>query len=164
MLYLDTSLLVAALTHQTRTAEVQDWLAAQNPDELAISEWTVTEFSSAMSIKVRTGQLASDHRADALVALADLIDNSFWVWPVSRLDFRTAARFADQHETGLRAGDALHLAIAANHGGRVCTLDRLLAQAAPALGVSAALLYTSARPRRGIAQRSCAPTRMGPSA
>lgn len=43
-------------------------------------------------------------------------------------------------DTGLRAGDALHLAIAGNHGTRIRTLDHRLATAAEALGVSAALL------------------------
>ena len=59
---------------------------------------------------------------------------------LSRLDFRTAARFADQHTTGLRSGDALHLAVAANHGVRINALDRGLVRAAEALGVSATLL------------------------
>ena len=136
MQYLDTSLLVAALTHEARTASLQTWLAAQDPENLAVSDWGVTEFSGALSIKVRTGQLTPDHRAQALAVFSALVDNSLLVWPVSRLDLRTAARFADQHATGLRSGDALHLAVAANHGGCVCTLDRALCQAAIALGVS----------------------------
>ncbi len=140
MLYLDTSVLVAVLTHEARTASLQTWLATQDPESLAVSDWVVTEFSGVLSIKVRTGQLAPDYRAKALAVFAELIDNSLLVWPVSRLDFRTAARFADQHTTGLRSGDALHLAVAANHGRCVCTLDRALAQAAVALGVSAELL------------------------
>ncbi len=140
MQYLDTSLLVAVLTHEARTASLQAWLAAQDPENLAVSDWVVAEFSGALSIKVRTGQLTPDHRAKALAVFSELVDNSLLVWPVSRLDFRTAARFADQHTTGLRSGDALHLAVAANHGGCVCTLDRTLSQAAMALGVSTELL------------------------
>lgn len=136
MQYLDTSLLVAVLTHEARTASLQTWLAAQDPENLAVSDWVVTEFSGALSIKVRTGQLTPDHRAKALAVFSELVDNSLLVWPVSRLDLRTAARFADQHATGLRSGDALHLAVAANYGGCVCTQDRALSQAAIALGVS----------------------------
>ncbi len=37
---------------------------------------------------------------------------------------------------GLRAGDALHLAICANQGATLCTLDRRLIDAATALGVA----------------------------
>jgi hypothetical protein len=40
---------------------------------------------------------------------------------VSSLQFRTAARFADQYMLGLRVGDALHLAICADHGATLCT-------------------------------------------
>ena len=53
---------------------------------------------------------------------------------------RAAARMTDQHALGLRAGDALHLAIAADHGATVQTLDRRIAEAAPTLGIPARLV------------------------
>lgn len=140
MAYLDTSLLVSALTNELRTEEIQEWLAAQLANDLVISDWVITEFSSALSVKVRNGQLAPSHRADALAAFTSMTELSFSVLALSRLDFRTAARFADQHATGLRAGDALHLAVAANHGIRIASLDAGLVQAAESLGVSAVLL------------------------
>jgi uncharacterized protein len=37
---------------------------------------------------------------------------------------------------GLRVGDALHLAICADHGATLCTLDRGLGEAGPTLGVA----------------------------
>ncbi len=134
-LYLDTSLLVAALTNEAETERMQAWLAAQAADELVISDWVVTEFSSALSIKLRTGQIEPRHRADALATFMSLILVSFTLLPVTGLQFRTAARFADQYALGLRAGDALHLAICADHGATMCTLDRRLSEAAAALGV-----------------------------
>lgn len=140
MLYLDTSLLVAALTNEPETERIQRWLGQQREEDLAVSDWVATEFSSALSIKLRTGQIMTGDRAEALAMFTRLATDSFIVMPVSRLQFRTAARLADQHVLGLRAGDALHLAVCADHGATLCTLDRRLSDAGWALGIKAMLL------------------------
>lgn len=140
MQYLDTSLLVAALTNDTATERVQTWLSEQNAEALLISDWVVTEFSSALSIKVRTGSLAAQHRAEALAMFTRLAAESFNVVPISSGHFRTAARYADNHALGLRAGDALHLAVAGQRGATLFTLDHRLAEGGLALGVSTMLL------------------------
>lgn len=134
--YLDTSVVVSALGNEAHTVSVQDWLAGQTPGMLQISEWVITEFSSAMALKLRTGQLQPKHRADCLAEFARLVEESLVVLPVAGNDFRTAARYADRHETGLRAGDALHLAVCAHHGVRLVTLDKTLATAATNTGVA----------------------------
>jgi uncharacterized protein len=140
MLYLDTSLLVAALTNETRTSPVQHWLEDQDPGELTASDWVVTEFSSALSIKLRMGQIGPAHRADALALFTNLCRDSLEIVPISRSDFRLAAHLADRHQLGLRAGDALHLAICLGQGAALCTLDRRLSDAGSAVGVKTTLI------------------------
>jgi uncharacterized protein len=138
-LYLDTSVLVAALTNEPRTPEILDWIDRQDVGEILISDWLITEVSSALSLKLRTRQLTAEERAAALSEFRR-ISAVLEVMRVSTPHFRTAATFVEQFELGLRAGDALHLAVAASFGATLCTLDQRLCAAGPPLGVPAQLI------------------------
>jgi hypothetical protein len=140
ILYLDTSLLVTGLTLEQNTRAVQIWMADRASDAFAISDWVIAEFSSALSVKLRVGDITPQHRAEALAQFGRLIDRNFTTLPVSAAHFRNAARFADNYAVALRAGDALHLAICAAHGITLCTRDRPLARAGEKLGVKTSLI------------------------
>ena len=84
-LYLDTSLLVAALTNETETRRMQAWLGEQEPSGLAISDWVITEFSAALSMKLRSGQIEAIHRAGALAMFTRLSVDSLTILLVSGL-------------------------------------------------------------------------------
>ena len=139
-LYLDTSEMVAALTSEPESVRVQGWLAQQPAEGLVISAWVETEFSSALSLKLRTGQLEIAERARAMSRFSALCAASLTWVEIGPEHFRAAARYADRHELGLRAPDALHLAIAAGNGAVLCSLDRRLTVAGLALAVSAQLV------------------------
>lgn len=137
--YLDTSLLVAALTAEPHTEIAQHHLTGVATDVPVISDWSLTEVSAALSIKIRVGGLSTDARAEALNGLRRLLRDSLDCLPVIGDDFRAAASLADQAGAGLRAGDALHLAVASRAGLTVHTFDRAMVRAADDLGLSCRL-------------------------
>jgi uncharacterized protein len=135
MIYCDTSLLVAALTPETLTARVQEWLRLQPAGGLCVSGWVVTELSSALAIKLRQGELTLEQRADVLTRWRLLLAENLVTIPVPVQAWDLAARFADRHELKLRAGDALHLSVASLGGHELATLDTGMAEGAVSVGV-----------------------------
>ncbi|MGH6924697.1 MAG: type II toxin-antitoxin system VapC family toxin [Propylenella sp.] len=140
MFYLDTSLLVAAFTHEATTDRALAWLMRRQADDLAISDWVTTEFAAALSVKLRMRQIDEEYRARAVARFAEMTASSVEILPVTAADFKVATRLASEHKHGLRAGDALHLAVASDKGATVCTLDKRLAAAGKALGMAAKLI------------------------
>lgn len=138
--YVDTSVLVSALTREEGTERSQRWLAGADPNQLQVSQWTLTEVSSALSMKVRTSQIEEEHRRAAQGALHDLLFNSFVVLPVPDEAFTRASAFLENSALGLRAADALHLAIAAGAGSTIVTCDRSMHASALALGLASELI------------------------
>jgi predicted nucleic acid-binding protein len=140
ILYLDTSVIVSALTNEASTPRVQAWLHAQVPDALTISDWVRTEFSSALSIKLRDRQMDETQRSDSMREFAWLSEHVFASLAIKPAHMRTAAKMADHHQTGLRAGDALHLAVCADYAASLCTIDKRLHKAAAHFNVLSCLL------------------------
>lgn len=133
MYYMDTSIVVVLLTREPAAERVSAWLREQIPGSLHLSGWTVTEFSSALSLKLRTDQIGTEQKATALAAFNRLVSRSLVVLPVASQDFHAAARLCDRSELSLRAADSLHIAIAVRTGLPIATLDKVMAAACTAI-------------------------------
>lgn len=134
MIYVDTSVWVALLTSEPTTRSVKHWFA-DTQHNLVSADWTLTEFHSAIAIKIRTGQLTTD-QASAVFELFEQLSNDGVNWvAVSRRAFRIAAVLVDAHESGLHTAGALHLAVAQELGiNRFATLDTNQGSSAQRLG------------------------------
>lgn len=139
MYYVDTSVLVTALTPEPQQLAARNWLVDHQQD-LHISAWVITEFASAISIKRRVAHLNVVDAASANKNLDRYIDRAVRVLAVRTEDFRAAARWCEDSGKGLRAGDSLHLAVAANHRLTLITRDRAMESSATALGLAVQLL------------------------
>lgn len=126
MIYLDTSVAVSLLVPEPRTADVKAWFGGLN--EIPVSgDWLLTEFDSAVSIKLRAGELVESDAKIVRKEFEKLTMSGLRIVPVSRTAFGSAADLAKQHTHRLRAGDALHLAVAREIGAQsVATLDSVM--------------------------------------
>jgi uncharacterized protein len=133
--YLDTSVLLPTLIAEPSTKAVYDYLGAVH-QELLISDFAAAEVASALSRLIRMGLLTG---VDASARLADF---DAWRAAMSLLvdiraaDARLAYIYVRRFELGLRAPDALHLAITRRLDATLVTLDGRLATAARELGVA----------------------------
>lgn len=138
-LYIDTSVWVAVFAAERETARATQWLETNIGNEIIVSPWVGVELSSALSAKIRSRQIDEAKRDEAYeryLAAASSVRNL----PIQSDDFQIAARWCARHETGLRAGDALHLAVAGRNGATLCTLNRKLSQAGERLAVKTLLV------------------------
>jgi uncharacterized protein len=140
MFYLDTSFVVSAFSAEPETVRCQLWLAENVDADLLISDWVNTEFSSAVSLKIRTKEISVEDRSEIVMRWSKAAANNFSAIDIVAGHFQTAARMADNYNLALRAGDALHIAIAQSVGASLVTLDTRMALASLELGVPVAAI------------------------
>jgi predicted nucleic acid-binding protein len=122
MLYLDTSFVTPIVL----------------PEATSVSHWTRIEFAGLVARRVRMRELRNEHAAQAMVAFERLLADSFLIILPTLSDFNLAIELLNYRKSGLRSGDALHLAIARNRGAEFFTLDKKLIRAARSMGITAA--------------------------
>jgi uncharacterized protein len=137
--YLDASALLPMLISEPGSAAVDTFMESAT-DGLVVSEFAAAEVASALSRLVRTDRLTANGARDRLA--------DFDAWRVTAAedvelnaaDVRLAHLYVRRFELMLRAPDALHAAVCRRADLELITLDRRLATAAEALGVSTRLL------------------------
>lgn len=138
MLYFDTSFLAPLILEEATSAKIEAFFARLPTGELYVSHWTRVEFASLIAREVRMGGLAE---SDALLAIGqfdEMVADSFQILAPGVADYELAKEYIQHFATKLRAGDALHLAIASNNGAKTFhTLDEGLLNAARLVKVHA---------------------------
>ncbi|NBT34281.1 MAG: PIN domain-containing protein [Betaproteobacteria bacterium] len=136
MVYLDTSVLVAAFTNEEKTDSALAYLEQES--EAMTSEWALTEVASALMIKVRRKELS---RADETQAWKQFLAWAAFSGAIRAIPagcFEKAATLL-RGSSGLRAGDSLHLSAALSLGAtRLASFDLTLTKSARALGLGTA--------------------------
>ncbi len=89
---------------------------------------------------MRTGGLTLEQAEAVLEGLERSLAPTLVMLEVEPQDFRNTDACLRGWSTALRAGDALHFAIAAGRGATLCSLDSGFVQAAQRLGLDAQLL------------------------
>lgn len=138
MRYFDTSFLAPLILEEATSERVEAFIARLPVADLCISHWTRTEFASLLGREVRVEAITKESALLAMDQFDAMVAESFQLVAPGAADFELATAYVKHFATKLRAGDALHLAIASNHGAKVLhTLDQGLLAAAKLLKVPA---------------------------
>lgn len=144
MNYFNTRFLAPLIREEKTSARIARFMATLPIGQLAISRWTEVEFASSLARDVRMGGMDGEEARAADAFLEEVVTQSFVVWIPEGDDYDLARRYVRRYETGLRAGDALHLAIAANRRARaVYTLDETMLKAGRMLSLPASAAIIS---------------------
>lgn len=135
MIYLDTSVLGAIFFREPGARAVVARLESRPKAKWMISAWTLTEMTSIGGIKQRTGAIDAETRRQALANFQRFTSQNLGMTEIEPTDFRTAAVLIET-PTVLRAGDALHLAVARRLGAKLASLDLRMLAAAEVLGIA----------------------------
>jgi len=134
--YFDTSALAPLILPEASSALVERYINRLPGGELATSHWARVEIASLLARKIRAREFDRDQARGAAADFESLFARSFELLDTRSEDFELARRYLLEWSTGLRAGDALHLAIAVNRNIKsICTLDKTMLKAGRALSL-----------------------------
>ena len=133
--YIDTSVWCAFCFNEIEVPAAKHWLANAELDDAATAVWTLTEFASAASQKLRAKNRNKASVAQAVKSFDNVVSMTHQ-FDVMADDFLYAAELCSTSRTGLRAGDALHLAVALRRDCKfLASLDNVMNESAVQLGL-----------------------------
>jgi len=122
--YLDTCFITPLLLNEASSEAVERYVVRASADSLCISHWTRLEFASVVAREVRMKKMKATQGTAVLAEFDKLVQESLRVLVPAADDYNMAREYLGMFSTGLRGGDALHLAIAANYSAsKILTLD-----------------------------------------
>ena len=136
--YPDASLVVAALTGEVGSSKADAWLSEYLAD-LAVSGWLNLEVASGLAAKARNEDISAEQHRAARDFYARAAETAVQKLQITSKTFANATLMIEL-AAGLRAGDALHLAIAEAHQATLFTLDVRQAEAGRKIGVPTVLV------------------------
>ena len=133
--YVDTSVWLAWLGREASCERIER--AMQTAGELCTSNWTQLEIASGLGIKYRRGDINQNEMRQVMNTYHQLLQQSlFSEVLLKNEDIKQALQFCANPESGLRAGDALHLSIARRlRYPYFFSLDKILNRNAVAFGL-----------------------------
>lgn len=139
MIYLDTSVVAPLYWAEPLSNAVEELLRQESG--LGISQLVEVELCSALSRRVRMGELARDQAQTIANRFQNDLDNGFYVQlALESIHYHRAKDWIRRFDTSLRTLDALHLAIAFSHNIPLVTADEGLLASADVLGVKVRVL------------------------
>jgi hypothetical protein len=135
MIYVDTSIFVALCTTEPKSDAVDKWHESSTAKMIS-STWAFTEFSSALSLKVRSNQITEKQSREAWKKFDTLCQNDIELMPIESKTYYSAGILVIDSKSNLRAGDALHLAAAKYFKAKsIITLDKVFEKNASRLKI-----------------------------
>ncbi|MBI1883222.1 MAG: type II toxin-antitoxin system VapC family toxin [Chlamydiae bacterium] len=138
MFYIDTSVLVAYYCPEALSDQVEHYLMR---GQFVISPLTEVELFSAVSRKIREGQMHSTDGRRVLARYLSHAEGNFYLKvSIDSHHYRLARDWLGEFSTPLRSFDALHLAVAVSEDLTPLTSDRAFSKSANALGIKTVFL------------------------
>lgn len=139
MIYADTSVVIAYYLPEPLSGRVQRTFSEEG--EVFISELVEVEFVSAVSLRLRLGDISPGEARRAADLFAAHADGGLYAKArLTAAHYRTARDYIGRFDTPLKSPDALHIAVAGERSLQLLTADRQLAKNAEVFSAKAKLM------------------------